>query len=378
MRIPDEEGIKEKRYSYSTNCGWIDWDHALPGLARVLITQIREASMRSARKEKKMSKVISLETTPLVTESKCTVSYEANERAESLRESSVLETKEHKSGMVEFILGGFGVNSATNRRFGSQVNEIGKKCKEWNLSRREWYTLEVCGFSDCIELNRRKLRRQRCDAICTLLLKKTPWLKPNNKRGLNKYIASNNTREGRKKNRGVLIRLLPRIAPEQFKTKRMEAGRFGINSSTVTPTVRLYRSLSEREVFSVAMAVFRSQSREFEELQAWRDWFTSFIKPSSSFSEEDLPSNLIGFYRAARGFSVDEVKTICDVWRIKKSLNKLKDYKFQKNRMFRPLKLPPGGAWPKEFSTISPASLNSEVFRIVSMLLTTPFSSRKK
>jgi hypothetical protein len=36
QRVPEEDGITETppRYSHSTNCGWIDWSHASPGLNR--------------------------------------------------------------------------------------------------------------------------------------------------------------------------------------------------------------------------------------------------------------------------------------------------------------------------------------------------------
>lgn len=46
---------------------------------------------------------------------------------------------------------------------------------------------------------------------------------------------------------------------------------------------------------SVALAIFLDISKEFETMQG--NWFWSFFT-NSSFSAEDLVSNLIGFYRA--------------------------------------------------------------------------------
>jgi hypothetical protein len=43
-RVPDESGARSGRYTFSTNCGWIDWSHADPGLTTQLIQRVRQAS----------------------------------------------------------------------------------------------------------------------------------------------------------------------------------------------------------------------------------------------------------------------------------------------------------------------------------------------
>ena len=43
-RVPDERGTREGRYTFSTNCGWIDWGHANAGLTTRLIQRVQQAS----------------------------------------------------------------------------------------------------------------------------------------------------------------------------------------------------------------------------------------------------------------------------------------------------------------------------------------------
>jgi len=195
MRVPDEDGIKDTppHYSYSKNCGWIDWGHALPQHAEKLINQVREASSRIAASP------------------------------------------------------------------GSQTEE------------------EVVG-------------------------------------------------------------------------PRMEAKKMGILFSGVTPIAHIRRSLSGDEVLSVALRIFMLQSLGFESMQERTEWIGK-----SSFSEEDLPSNIIGFYRSARGFDRPKIEKLCDLWSVTDALNKYQGYKFSKNSSFRPLSLPLEGSWPTALSDIQPA-----------------------
>ena len=37
---PNEPGIQEGRYSYTCNCGWVDWGHAKPTAARQLLSKV--------------------------------------------------------------------------------------------------------------------------------------------------------------------------------------------------------------------------------------------------------------------------------------------------------------------------------------------------
>jgi RHS repeat-associated protein len=66
-------------------------------------------------------------------------------------------------------------------------------------------------------------------------------------------------------------------------------------------------NLSTPELESVALGIFKEVSERFEESQGG---LQNKIM-HSSFSEEDLPSNLIGFYKALRGYTNDDVKRWC-------------------------------------------------------------------
>ena len=142
----------------------------------------------------------------------------------------------------------------------------------------------------------------------------------------------------------------PSKAPLNVTTPAMNSAPGGVVLTSVTPQVLINRTLSEDEILSVALQIYRIQSLNFEALQSWTNWVGN-----SSFSEEDLPSNLIAFYRAARGFDRPQIESICDVWNSTRSLAKYEDYNFQENRTFRPLSLPTGGSWPSELATVHPA-----------------------
>lgn len=139
-------------------------------------------------------------------------------------------------------------------------------------------------------------------------------------------------------------------SPEPVAAPRMESSPGGVLLSGVTPIVSIKRPLNADEVHSVALRIFMLQSMGFEALQLWTE---SIGK--SSFSEEDLPSNLISFYRAARSFDRPQIESICDVWDAARSLSKYQGYTFRKNGSFRPLSLPAGGAWPASLATVAPA-----------------------
>jgi hypothetical protein len=151
----------------------------------------------------------------------------------------------------------------------------------------------------------------------------------------------------------------------------MESRKWGVRFSAVTPRVELTRSLSENEVLAVALTIFAAQATAFENTQAWRDVIPG-APPSSKFAEEDMPSNLIGFYRAARGFDFNEVRSLCGAWDRQRSLEKLEGYTFTPNPTFAPRQLPPGGVWPAEFQTITPEPFDSDAFRILRLRLEVP------
>ncbi len=100
----------------------------------------------------------------------------------------------------------------------------------------------------------------------------------------------------------------------------------------------------------MALAIFKRVSVDFEAQQAWTDTLGD-----SSFAQEDLPSNLLGFYRAARGYSRADLERICGVVDRAASLAEFDARpSFTKNRSFTPV-----GAtepWPAELSTIDSAA----------------------
>lgn len=349
MRVPREGDIRKGRISYSTNCGWIDWGHTKPDHARVLIAKVREASMRLRRKEARIERA-----PKLVTEDRCPARYEATEAANSVSEAPTYIPKMLKAGIREIRLGGFGVDLHDATKFKYYVTVIAIAHNHLEKSGTK-YAVEVSGFTDCVgsERRNRRLRTDRQTAIAAMFRSSGKTVKDVSY-GINQYLESNSTRLGRRVNRGVLIRLVPvpeavKIEPERITGPQMRSEKFGIVGSGVTPTIELRSSLTEPEVLRVALSILMIQSQLFEKLQLWTD-----IPLESSFSEEDLPSNLISFYRAAFGYSKGEIRTMCAAWNKLHSLSKFQKYKFRKNRTFRPLSLPAGGAWPRELATVFP------------------------
>ncbi|MEM7427981.1 MAG: DUF4157 domain-containing protein [Pseudomonadota bacterium] len=359
---------------YSTNCGWVDAGHSNPGDARILIAQVREASQRVGRREDRLTRTVAAERTPLVREDDCDATYERDEARDSHAEAPLMETTEHASGAVETILGGFGVDSPDASKFDALIAAVADAHAAWETFKARSFSVEVLGFGDCIgnEEGNNVLRLGRAFKVSSALAKHGLQVTASLGHEMTEYLASNATREGRKKNRGALIRFIPQVTPETFTTDTAESRFTGIQVSAVTPTVRLNRSLSEGEVLSVALSIFSALSQVFEAHQRWRDAIPSPF-PSSSFAEEDLPSNLIGFYRAARGYSFEEVRTLCGAWSEPRSIAHLAGYNFQPNHSFHPNSLPTGGAWPHEFQSIVPEPFDSEAFQIVTFRLETPF-----
>jgi hypothetical protein len=144
----------------------------------------------------------------------------------------------------------------------------------------------------------------------------------------------------------------------------------GVLLSGATPTANVNRALTDEEVLSVALRIFMEQSKTFEGLQAWTDFIGE-----SSFSEEDLPSNLIGFYRAARGYDRIDIEMHCDVWSPKDSLVVFQDHTFTPNRSFIPADLDAAGFWPPELNDVQPADPHGPLMDMVSMLSETLLDS---
>lgn len=159
-------------------------------------------------------------------------------------------------------------------------------------------------------------------------------------------------------------------SPEPVAAPRMESSAGGILLSGVTPVVSIKRALNADEVLSVALRIFMLQSLGFEALQLWTE-----SVGSSSFSEEDLPSNMISFYRAARSFDRPHIESICDAWDPARSLSQYQGYTFRKNGSFRPLSLPSGGAWPSSLADITPAVAGGPLMDVPTGHFETTFSS---
>ena len=124
---------------------------------------------------------------------------------------------------------------------------------------------------------------------------------------------------------------------------------FGINSYETQ--FRIKKQLTRDQVRSVALAIHIHISHGFEKAQEKTDWATG-----SSYSFEDLPSNWISFYRAAKKLSHDDVMKICGCTETLKGKPK-----GGKSKSF----LPQGkSSWPPELSDIQPAP-EGELWEII-------------
>ncbi|MDC8005369.1 DUF4157 domain-containing protein [Aureisphaera galaxeae] len=138
--------------------------------------------------------------------------------------------------------------------------------------------------------------------------------------------------------------------------------------SSVTPHFNVTRQLSSSEVNRVALRAWQMQSLGFESLQQW----TQSIG-SSSFSEEDLTSNIIAFYMAVNGHTRSGIEQICDVWSNERSLTHFETYNFRRWGSFTPPTLPSGGSWP--FNSITPAPLDGSMMSVPEATFETTTSS---
>ena len=121
----------------------------------------------------------------------------------------------------------------------------------------------------------------------------------------------------------------------------------GLVLSSASLSVRLLRPLSDTEILEVALSLFKKLSVVFETQQQWTD-----LIGSSSFSQEDLPSNLIGFYMAAHGLSQSDIGTMCEEASVDEALTEFdRDNDFERNRSFAPPDIL--GSWPADLDTIN-------------------------
>ena len=131
-------------------------------------------------------------------------------------------------------------------------------------------------------------------------------------------------------------------------------------------------NLEDDEKLKVALAVFRDFSLEFETSQAggWLGLSVETIGKGSSFSVDDLPSNIVGFYRKAVS-GLDDVSVLAKVCDALNEADSLKTWKelygrsgstSEKNHDFVGVRHKNVSCckgknrdWPKEFQTITPA-----------------------
>ncbi|HET7180116.1 MAG TPA: hypothetical protein VFI14_10330, partial [Chryseosolibacter sp.] len=342
------------------------------------IAIIREASKRIKRREDVLQTKINAELPKFITEEKCPVKYEKDEVKTSASDAPVQQIIDTPSGATEIRIGGFEVGKFDPSKFKDLLKVHAWWATKVAALKGVPVDLRIGGLTDCVdkEAKNTALRNSRASAVFVEMAKAVPGQTlihipitiP-----YNQFFKSNATKEGRKFNRGVVLQFIPHASREVVKTPTMESSAFGITLTETTPTVSLQKPLSEQEVLQAALTTFMLQSLFFEAAQEWTDFIGG-----SSFAEEDLVSNLIGFYRAAEGYSVPEVKKFCGVWSKEDTLKKFMSYSFQKNRTFRPLSLPSGGSWPKELTTISPMSLNAENFSILSMFIKPSFVAPNK
>ena len=85
-------------------------------------------------------------------------------------------------------------------------------------------------------------------------------------------------------------------------------GGFGLQVSTERQWI-VVKGLSDWQREEVGLGIFMSASQTFESLQG--SFPFSIVTGSSSFSAEDLVSNLIGFHSAFRGVNQDAMRRLC-------------------------------------------------------------------
>ena len=146
----------------------------------------------------------------------------------------------------------------------------------------------------------------------------------------------------------------------ELSSPTMTSGAAGIVVHSANMRVKLLRPLSADEVLSVSLSLFKKLSVAFETQQE----LTDLIR-ESSFAQEDLPSNLMGFYMAAKGYTQDQIKQYCGALDKAASVQEYdNNHDFKKNRTFSPIGAT--GSWPKELSDIddTPASNLYEILRV--------------
>jgi outer membrane protein OmpA-like peptidoglycan-associated protein len=381
------------QFSYSTHCGWIDWGHARPDMARDLIRDVRAASAQLRSAEAGQSRepghhVVRRNEPGVGIYEDRPAKYEPGERARSRHAREPGAERMRFANHDEAYLYGFEVNGTDATRFAGTIAGIATE-----LGANAETQAEIYGFSDSIGSERAnsELRSGRALAVQRLFPEAVrSQIGVATFASSSQYLATNTTEEGRRRNRGVAIKLLSPLptanisAQQTSKVKKQlpawarwaipgvsRAIGTGIvvNSATVSATI--LQPLTPDEELRVALAIFMAVSTAFEETQS----ATQFVA-ASSFSEEDLPSNLIGFYRAANNLTRQDVERIADVWDGTRSAAQFRGYSFAETRYtFKQVRLPIGGVWPAQFDSIQPEP-PGRLWRLGQMTLIAPGSVR--
>ena len=349
-RVPDDEGIDKTppEYLYSTNCGWIDFGHADGSAAKRLLNDVHVASEK-LRKESELQEappgahVIEHDVPGRALRNECPRAYEPGEKESSARPNGPSLRTEAGPHYTNYFLLGFEVDQSEPSRFSAEVANLAKM-----LEGSPDASIELWGFSDCVglEAQNRTLRVSRALAIKAMLpaslhaRANVVTFAP-----VDHFVESNISREGRRANRSVALKVVSPLAPVPGSfSERSGTRKITVNFAKVDFQILAPLSLDEEQ--SVALSIFQNVSVLFETTQMSTDWIKK-----SAFSEEDLPSNIMGFYKSAHGVNIVEV---CAVWDKQHSRDSLKGYQFKQNPTFKPLWLPTGGVWPTQFSTIRP------------------------
>jgi len=94
----------------------------------------------------------------------------------------------------------------------------------------------------------------------------------------------------------------------------------------VTKEYLVKTKLTTKEKESVALAIFLDVSLSFEEHQSWSDFLTK-----SSYSDPDLFSNVVGFYRAIRWYTRKDITNYLEWYNINESLSLYQNFGIGKN-----------------------------------------------
>ncbi|MFF1696521.1 DUF4157 domain-containing protein [Streptomyces sp. NPDC058257] len=349
------DGVQEARprYSYSTHCGWIDWGHVRPDAAELLISQVRAASAVLSAEEAGRSgqpghHAVRHDEPGVGVYEDCPGQYAPGERAASARPRAPLFERTQFPNHTETDLYGFEVGQSDPALFAGALSPIAAE-----LAADPKASGEIYGFSDCMGVERANVDLRAARALAALRMFPEDLQKrftATTFASAQQYLASNTHEEGRRRNRAVAIKILrPLPAENVIATQRSAFHGVTVNAASVIS--KILQPLTPDQVLRVSLAIFMAVSTVFEETQGSTDFLTG-----SSFSEEDLPSNLISFYVAANHLSYrTDVEKICDVWDPTRSLAAFQGYTFGRTRYtFKQTRLPAGGAWPTQFDAIQP------------------------